>query len=195
MTLPFRLLFFYNNTILLQYTTLRSTIFIHLSNFRHLYYILCYNESMKEIKYSSKRRTHDRIKAAFAELLAEKKALNKITIAELAERANVTRGTFYMHFQNIFEVAEELENEFISTLDSTAEKMTSVDDFPFYLHQIFEFLANNEELYRQLLLSDAPMVFMYFYTLNILHQPNVRGLNIGAMGECALQYRRIWLEQ
>jgi peptide/nickel transport system substrate-binding protein/oligopeptide transport system substrate-binding protein len=52
-------------------------------------------------------------------------------------------------------------------------------------------------LYEQaekIIVDDAPMVFMYFYTLNILQQPNVRGLKIGAMGECALQYRRIWLE-
>ena len=47
---------------------------------------------------------------------------------------------------------------------------------------------------EKLIVDDAPMVFMYFYTLNILHQPNVHGLNVGAMGECALQYRRIWLE-
>ena len=115
---------------------------------------------MKDIKYTSSKRTHEKIKRAFAELLSEKGALNKITVAELAARAEVTRGTFYAHYQNIFEVAEELENEFISTLDSSAEKMTSVEDFPVYMHQIFEFLAEHEELYRQLLSSDAPMVFI-----------------------------------
>lgn len=115
---------------------------------------------MKEIKYSSKKRTHEKIKAAFAELLAEKKALNKITVAELAEKAEVTRGTFYAHYNNIFEVAEELENDFISILDSSAEKMTTIEDFPIYFHQVFEFLAEHEELYRQLLSSDAPLVFI-----------------------------------
>ena len=115
---------------------------------------------MKEFKYCSKKRTHEKIKAAFAELLAEKKTLNKITVAELAERAEVTRGTFYAHYNNIFEVAEELENDFISVLDSSAEQMKSVEDFPIYLHQIFEFLAIHEDLYRQLLSSNAPMVFI-----------------------------------
>lgn len=115
---------------------------------------------MKKFKYSSKKRTHEKIKAAFAELLAEKKALNRITVADLAARAEVTRGTFYAHYDNIFEVAEELENDFISILDSSAEKITSVEDYPIYLHQIFEFLAEHEELYRQLFLSNAPMVFI-----------------------------------
>ena len=112
------------------------------------------------MKYNSKKRTHERIKKAFAELLTEKKALNKITVAELAEKAEVTRGTFYAHYDNIFEVAEEMENEFISTLDESAEKMTSIEDFPIHLHQIFTFLAEHEDLYRQLLMSDAPMVFI-----------------------------------
>ena len=115
---------------------------------------------MKEIKYCSKRRTHEKIKAAFAELLAEKKALNKITVAELAEKAEVTRGTFYAHYSNLFEVAEELENDFISVLDLSAERMGDIADFPIYFHQIFDFLAKHEELYRQLLSSDAPMVFI-----------------------------------
>jgi len=115
---------------------------------------------MKEFKYCSKKRTHERIKAAFAELLAEKKALNKITVAELAEKAEVTRGTFYAHYNNIFEVAEELENDFISVLDSSAEEMSSIEDFPIYFHKIFTFLSEHEELYRQLLMSDAPLVFI-----------------------------------
>jgi AcrR family transcriptional regulator len=115
---------------------------------------------MKEFKYCSKKRTHEKIKKAFAEMLAEKKALNKITVAELAERAEVTRGTFYAHYNNIFEVAEELENDFISVLDSSAEKMSCVEDFPIYFHQVFVFLAEHEELYCQLLQSDAPLVFV-----------------------------------
>lgn len=47
---------------------------------------------------------------------------------------------------------------------------------------------------ERIIVEEAPMVFMYFYTLNLLQQPNVHGLIVGAMGECALQYRRIWLE-
>ena len=48
---------------------------------------------------------------------------------------------------------------------------------------------------ERIIVEDAPMVFMYFYTINIMRQPEVQGLKIGAMGECALQYRRIWLKK
>lgn len=115
---------------------------------------------MIEAKYNSKKRTHEKIKKAFAELLAEKGSLNKISVAELSKRAEVTRGTFYAHFNNIFEVAEEIENEFISVLEDSTKHMKDEEDFHVYLHQVFVFLAENEELYRKLLQSDAPLIFI-----------------------------------
>lgn len=115
---------------------------------------------MKEIKYNSSKKTHERIKKAFAELIAEKKAMNKITVADLAEKAEITRGTFYSHFNNIYEVAEEIEEEFMSSINSSHEEIKTVEDFPIFLHKFFEFLTKNEELYRQILSSDAPTVFV-----------------------------------
>ncbi len=122
---------------------------------------------MKETKYASSKQTHERIKLAFAELLAEKKAISNITVAELSNRAGVTRGTFYAHYDNIFSVAEELENEFISRLEFTDEDLSDENNFQEFLHQAFEFLASNEDLYRQLLSSDAPMVFVNRLNLKI----------------------------
>lgn len=54
-----------------------------------------------------------------------------------------------------------------------------------------------EKLYQQaekLIVAEAPWVFLYFYTANLLHQPQVRGLTLGPMGESLLQYRKIWLQ-
>lgn len=131
-----------------------------MSNFIQMCLFLWYDSGMKEMKYNSKKRTHEKIKRAFAQLLGEKKSLNKITVAELAERAEITRGTFYAHYDNIFEVAEEIENELISALGTSTAQMERVEDFPIYMHQIFVFLAANEDLYKQLLCSDAPLVFI-----------------------------------
>ena len=118
------------------------------------------NTRKTECRYSSSRKTHEKIKKAFAELLSEKKALNKITVADLTKRAEITRGTFYAHFSNIFEVAEEIENEFMSALDFPDHTINSEEDFSSHLHQVFEFFAEHEEIYRLLLSSDAPMAFI-----------------------------------
>ena len=45
---------------------------------------------------------------------------------------------------------------------------------------------------ENIIIEEAPMVFLYFYTINILHQPNVHGLKIGSIGETSLQYRNVY---
>lgn len=115
---------------------------------------------MEEIKYNSKLRTHNKIKKVFSELLAEKKDLAKISAAEVAKKSAITRGTFYAHYKNIFEVAKELENDLILELDISDDKALSTNDFADYLHQVFEFLAENEEICQIFLTSDAPMLFI-----------------------------------
>jgi len=60
-----------------------------------------------------------------------------------------------------------------------------------------EMLAR-EKLYQKaekLIVEQAPWIFLYFYTSHLLHQPEVKGLTLGPMGESLLQYRRIWLDQ
>ncbi|MBQ3325716.1 TetR/AcrR family transcriptional regulator C-terminal domain-containing protein [Candidatus Saccharibacteria bacterium] len=122
---------------------------------------------MKQAKYLSSIRTHEKIKRAFAILLAEKNTLSRITVAELSQKAQITRGTFYAHFNNIYEVAEEMENEFISALEESSRGMESVDGFPVYFHHLFEFLAEHEDLYRLLLSSDVPVEFILKFRLQM----------------------------
>lgn len=57
-------------------------------------------------------RTRKRIRQAFLELL-EEKSFDKITVLELAQRADVNRSTFYAHYPDIYGVAEEIQGEII----------------------------------------------------------------------------------
>ena len=91
----------------------------------------------------------------------------------LFHSSNIDKGYNYCRYSN---------PEVDKLLDAARNETELVVRVPLY------------EKAEKIIVDDAPMVFMYFYTLNILQQPNVRGLKIGAMGECALQYRRIWLE-
>jgi peptide/nickel transport system substrate-binding protein/oligopeptide transport system substrate-binding protein len=52
------------------------------------------------------------------------------------------------------------------------------------------------KLYREaekLIVEQAPWVFMYFYTDHLLHQPEVKGINLVAMGQPFIKYRNIWI--
>lgn len=56
-------------------------------------------------------------------------------------------------------------------------------------------MSRRVELYRQaekLIVEEAPWVFMYFYTIHVLYQPQVKGLVLSSMGESLMQYRHIW---
>lgn len=58
------------------------------------------------------RKTRLAIQTALLALMKEKR-LEKITVSELAARADVNRKTFYNHYANVLEVRRELDQHFI----------------------------------------------------------------------------------
>lgn len=60
-------------------------------------------------------KTQKNIINAFYELRA-RKPLEKITVKELCEKAQINKSTFYSHFHDIYELSECLENELITSI-------------------------------------------------------------------------------
>lgn len=60
-------------------------------------------------------RTRRSIINAFIELRSQK-PIEKITIKELAERACINKATFYSHYEDIYDLTEQLETETISSI-------------------------------------------------------------------------------
>jgi hypothetical protein len=61
------------------------------------------------------QKTKNSIFSAFIELRASK-PVEKITIRELTQRANISKQTFYLHFKDIYDLSDYLENDAISSL-------------------------------------------------------------------------------
>ncbi|HBJ19331.1 MAG TPA: TetR/AcrR family transcriptional regulator, partial [Clostridiales bacterium] len=101
---------------------------------------------MKE--YKNAQRTKKWIRDAFSELMAEKKSIEKITVTELAERADISKTTFYYHYPDIYAVAEEFEDEIITALSDTLDGLGQ-DDYSEDIRRILDFLRANEETYRR----------------------------------------------
>jgi len=70
-------------------------------------------------------KTKNAIRAAFLELRA-KHALEKIKVKRLCELALINKTTFYKHYQDIYALSEEIENETISSIMSSFEQMNSL---------------------------------------------------------------------
>lgn len=64
------------------------------------------------------QKTRNSILNAFIELRSNK-PLEKITVKELAERAQISKQTFYLHYKDIYDLSEQLEQELIQTLVSS----------------------------------------------------------------------------
>ena len=61
------------------------------------------------------QRTKRSIVNSFLALRSEK-PLEKITVRELAERAEIHKATFYLHYHDVYELSEQLENEVIGSI-------------------------------------------------------------------------------
>ncbi|MBR1732067.1 MAG: TetR/AcrR family transcriptional regulator [Ruminococcus sp.] len=59
------------------------------------------------------KKTLKSIKEAFYQL-RKKKPIEKISVKELSEIAMINKATFYLHYKDVYDLSEKLENELIS---------------------------------------------------------------------------------
>ncbi len=109
---------------------------------------------------SSAIKTRNIIKKTFAQLLSEKKQLDKVTVTELVKRADITRSTFYTHYDNIYQVGEEYQLQTIELLCNEDLILHNKKDILEYFDNIFICLKENEELYQLLLNADISVSFL-----------------------------------
>ena len=70
----------------------------------------------KKSSHKNASRSRHLIKQAFGELLNEK-PLSKITVTDIVERADISRGTFYAHYLDVYDLYAAIQNNMIETLD------------------------------------------------------------------------------
>lgn len=111
-------------------------------------------------KNRSSEKTKKAIKLAFAQLLKEKGELRKMSVSEIVSRADINRGTFYIHYDSIYGVAEDFEEEILESLALKNHNIISINNFDSYFHNILNYLRENEDIYKMLLVSDDPRIFL-----------------------------------
>lgn len=103
-------------------------------------------------RHAEGRKTRDRILAAAQEVFSQK-GFHQATMDEIAERAEVGKGTIYRHFpskENLFHQLiqirlKELEEDAERILDSDDDVLSMIEK---YFHIYFEFFDRNQGLYR-----------------------------------------------
>ena len=109
----------------------------------------------------SVRSTRRRLRESFLQLLAEK-PIHEISVKELTELADINRGTFYFHYQDIYALLHAIEDEFFVQFDRTLRESEMAPDtlqYP-YLHAVFSFLGENQNFCRIMLGPHGDMQFV-----------------------------------
>ena len=89
------------------------------------------------------RRTRERLKQALTEELMSK-ALNEVTVMELAQTADINRGTFYLHYQDVYDLYQSMETEVIQQFHELIEQHVSgMGRMLPVITEAFNFLAEN----------------------------------------------------
>lgn len=108
------------------------------------------------------RRTQKLLKESLVELMSEKE-FKDITIKDITERADLNRGTFYLHYTDTYGLLMSMENDVLNDFQ------TMIDD---YLHQgpkdtllpvlipIIHYIVENEEICRNLFENNASNDFL-----------------------------------
>lgn len=111
-------------------------------------------------------RTRNAIINAFKEMIIEKD-FNEITIKELAERANINRKTFYLHYESmeeiLFDVTVELSEQVFESLNDKGFFDPNVIGITPLIETINELINSNYELTRKLISANS----YHFFSRNI----------------------------
>ena len=116
-------------------------------------------------------KTKRRIKEVFGELL-KKKDVNEIAVSELARLAEINKGTFYLHYQDIYALYAEVLQ------DKVQEEVNSVTFYNEFFEAPEDFLKHFFELRRG---HFQPMGNPIFKPANISYAHLIPEMMIGAL--------------
>lgn len=107
------------------------------------------------------RRTKKLLTTAFVDLLSHKK-LNEITIKELCEKADINRGTFYLHYQDIYDLKQQIEADICEELTNLIMPIYNVKELDSYqlFYNMFSFTKKNADLFNALLGPNGDISFL-----------------------------------
>lgn len=99
------------------------------------------------------RYTQGVLKQALLSFLQEK-PINKITVKEICERAELNRATFYAHYSDCFALLESIENELIDEFEKSLRYVDSFD-VAALIEALYAMVDQNQEACRTLILGNT----------------------------------------
>ena len=121
---------------------------------------------MKDVKADRRvRKTRKRYEDALIELL-KTQDINKVTVTNLSEMADMNRGTFYIHYDDVYDLLESIEDrllaeitEIVSTEIIQGEIIIFEEEFMNIVNAL-KYIDSNREIFKVLLNDRGSLLFL-----------------------------------
>lgn len=100
------------------------------------------------------KKTRQLIMDTFIDLLSEKE-FEKITINDIAERADINRGTVYLHYMDKYDLLDKCIEKYIELLVNHCANSTNTTLDASAIQRVFEYLEKNFTIYKLLLNNEG----------------------------------------
>ncbi len=119
---------------------------------------------MKETKKLPDRRvrkTKALLRHCLAELMKTKK-INEITVKELTDMSDLNRGTFYLHYRDVYDLLEQTEKELMEDFNRALEKFEPANPLPHtapFFTEVYSIVKENQDIVAILLGENGDLQF------------------------------------
>ncbi len=108
------------------------------------------------------RKTRQQLRAGLTQLMRQK-PIKDITVRELAQLVDINRCTFYLHYRDIYDMVEQVEQEVFNEFEALVAAHTpqEIQNKPLpMLLDLFTFFSDNADLCAALLGGNGDMSFV-----------------------------------
>ncbi|MBQ5677573.1 MAG: TetR/AcrR family transcriptional regulator [Clostridia bacterium] len=109
------------------------------------------------------RRTKKLLRNGVAEL-GKAKSVNKITVKELTDLVEINRGTFYLHYNDVYDLVDSIEDELCNEFDQKVLAVTPEDILyrPVdVLESFFDYFKTHRDIINVLMGENGDAKFVY----------------------------------
>ena len=131
------------------------------------------------------RKTKKQLRSALTTLLLEKD-ISRVTVRDVADLADVNRGTFYAHYSDVYDLLRQLEDDLLAHLDEVGSRhdarSSDGKSFP-YLTDLFALTGEYSDIFYTLYCRSGDSEFQEKIFNKLKYQYLYEFLSIWGRGE------------
>lgn len=93
--------------------------------------------------------------------LMQEKSIKEITVQELVDLVDINRSTFYLHYKDIYDLVEQLEQEVFDSFKDLINNFGEKKEDEQFLIALYQNIKNYSDLAKALISSHGDMSFVH----------------------------------